>query len=246
MIDHSLRRPDELLSELVEIVETARARPMSSSVVIPREKVLDLLDAIRESLPMELAEARRVLHHRDGMLAEAHVESNEIRDRAAAHADALIADTQHRSAQVVAEATAHAEQIVADGRSQHAEMVANTAVHQAAASAAAALRHSAEEYAAMTQQDADRYGAQVRAEAERWAASTCGEAEQYAGKLASDAEQYADKTLADVIASLGRAAATAEQGRSALAQRGARRSQPPAPDETDVAPEQQISEAISA
>ena len=48
MTDEALRRTDELLSELIEIVETARALPMSTSCVLPRERVLDLLDELRE------------------------------------------------------------------------------------------------------------------------------------------------------------------------------------------------------
>src|SRR5437764_1232987 len=46
------------MTELIEIVETARALPMSTSCVLPRERVLDLLDELREVLPPEMDEAR--------------------------------------------------------------------------------------------------------------------------------------------------------------------------------------------
>ena len=59
--DESLRRADELLSDLIETVETARAVPMSSSCVLPRERLLDLLDELREVLPPEMDEARTVI-----------------------------------------------------------------------------------------------------------------------------------------------------------------------------------------
>ncbi len=61
MTDHTLARADEVLTELIELVETARTLPMSSSCVVPRERTLDLLDALRDVLPPELAEARRVV-----------------------------------------------------------------------------------------------------------------------------------------------------------------------------------------
>ena len=65
MTDQALRRVDELLTELVELVETARTVPMSSSCVVPREHVLDLLDDLREVLPPEMVEARALLAQRD-------------------------------------------------------------------------------------------------------------------------------------------------------------------------------------
>jgi hypothetical protein len=68
MADEALRRADELLSELTEIVETARALPMSASCVLPRERVLDLLDELREVLPPEMDEARTVIATRDRLL----------------------------------------------------------------------------------------------------------------------------------------------------------------------------------
>ena len=45
MTDQSLRRADDLLTELVELVETARAVPISGACMVPREHTLDLLDA---------------------------------------------------------------------------------------------------------------------------------------------------------------------------------------------------------
>ncbi|MEO9240058.1 MAG: hypothetical protein ABI418_18430, partial [Jatrophihabitantaceae bacterium] len=64
MTEHALAQVDEVLTELVEMVETARTLPMSSSCVIGREKALDLLDALREVLPAELIEARRLVAQR--------------------------------------------------------------------------------------------------------------------------------------------------------------------------------------
>ncbi|MFN2518096.1 MAG: DivIVA domain-containing protein, partial [Jatrophihabitantaceae bacterium] len=97
MTDQSLRRTDELLSELVELVETARTVPMSSSCVLPRERVLDLLDELRETMPPEMDQARRVIANRDAMLHDAHEESTSARERATAEATVLVADAQQRA-----------------------------------------------------------------------------------------------------------------------------------------------------
>ena len=82
MTDEALRRSDELLSELIEIVETARALPMSASCVLPRERVLDLLDELREVLPPEMDEARTVIATRDRRAARTPTRARPRRARA--------------------------------------------------------------------------------------------------------------------------------------------------------------------
>ena len=56
----------EALDELVTIAEEARGLPMTTSCVVPRGDVLELLDDIREAIPGELDDAQDVLDHRDG------------------------------------------------------------------------------------------------------------------------------------------------------------------------------------
>jgi cell division septum initiation protein DivIVA len=221
MTDEALRRTDELLTELIEVVETARALPMSASCVLPRERLLDLLDELREVLPPEMDEARTVIATRDRVLKDAYENAAEARQRAVTDADAVLADAGHRAEQVVAEAEERGAETIRAARAEHGRLVAATNVHQAAAQAAAALREDAETYQAQVSAEAHQYDAHVRAEAERYAHDARAEAERYATKLTTDAEVYAERTLDDVSAVLHKAAATAEQGRTTLAARRA-------------------------
>ena len=221
MTDEALRRADELLTELVEIVETARALPMSASCVLPRERVLDLLDELREVLPPEMDEARTVIATRDRLLRDAYEAAAETKARAVSEADTILADAQHRAEQVDADADAGAAEVLAAAREEHAQLVAATTVHQAAAAAAAALRDDAENYQAQVTAEARQYDARVRSEADRYAHDARVEAERYATKLTVDAEDYAEQTLDDLSTILQKAAGTAEQGRATLRQRRA-------------------------
>jgi cell division septum initiation protein DivIVA len=209
------------LSELIEIVETARAVPMSASCVLPRERLLDLLDELREVLPPEMDEARTVIATRERLLKDAYETAAEARARGVAEADTIIADAQHRAQQLGAEADAVAAETIQTAREEHARLVANTTVHQAAAAAAAALRDDAERYQAQVTEEARRYDAEIRADADRYAHEARAEAERYATKLTADAEDYAERTLDELSAVLHKAASTAEQGRAALRQRRA-------------------------
>jgi cell division septum initiation protein DivIVA len=244
MTDQALRRTDELLSELVELVETARTLPMSSSCVLPRERVLDLLDELRETMPPEMDEARRVLNNRDTLLHDAFTEATEARERASAEADAIVADATNRAEQVRADADQHVQDVVAAARAKHDELVSATGVHQAAQEAAIAIRDEADRYRDETIDEAQRLAEQTRGEAARAAHTASIEAERYAAKLVADAERYADSTLADLADTLTRAAHTADQGRSALAQRRARAESNPY-DEADAETET-ISQTLSA
>jgi cell division septum initiation protein DivIVA len=219
--DEALRRSDELLTELIESVETARAVPMSASCVLPRERLLDLLDELREVLPPEMDEARTVIATRDRLLKEAYEAAAESRARAVTEADTLLADAQHNAEQTLAAANDEATEILRSAREEHANLVASTTVHQAAAAAAAALRADAEKYQAQVTAEAQDYDARLRSEADRYSADARAEAERYATKLSADAEEYADRTLDEMAATLHKAASTAEQGRAALRQRRA-------------------------
>jgi cell division septum initiation protein DivIVA len=221
MTDEALRHADQLLTELTELVETARALPMSASCVLPRERVLDLLDELREVLPPEMDEARTLIATRERLLKDAYEAAAETRATAVAEADTVLADARHRAEQLGAEADERAARLLTEAHDEHARLVAATTVHQAAAAAAAALRADAESYPAQVRAEAQEYDERVRAEADRFAHDARAEAERYATKLTADAEDYAERTLDELSAVLHKAAGTAEQGKAALRQRRA-------------------------
>jgi cell division septum initiation protein DivIVA len=147
------RRVDELLTELVELVETARAVPMSGSCVVPRERTLDLLDDLRETVPAELGQAREVLARRDALLAEA----------------------REYGSQLVHEAEVRAHEIVEAGKAEHAELVSASRVHLAATERAAQVRAELAAEVAEQRADAERHVAAIRADAVSFADRTLGD-----------------------------------------------------------------------
>jgi cell division septum initiation protein DivIVA len=135
MSDQSLRRADELLTDLVEIVETARALPMSSSCVVPREQVLDLLDSLREVMPPEMAQARSLVARRDAVQAQAQEQADQILAEARAEGDRVVYAARTQAHQMIE--AAHAEQ---------SALLSASSVHQRAEIEAQAMRAEAEAY----------------------------------------------------------------------------------------------------
>jgi F0F1-type ATP synthase membrane subunit b/b' len=66
------------LQHLVELVREAKSMPLSSSVLINRDEVLELLNQMQEDLPEEIKQARWIVKDREDLLAKARAEGDRI------------------------------------------------------------------------------------------------------------------------------------------------------------------------
>lgn len=69
---------DALLRRAIDMIEAAPGIPMSASVRVNRDEVLDLLDEAVEQLPDELRAARWLLKERDEYMARTRREAEEL------------------------------------------------------------------------------------------------------------------------------------------------------------------------
>lgn len=82
------------LARIQEMLQLARAMPLSSSVLVPREELLALIADIKESLPKELRQARWMLREKDEFIAKARREADLILDDAHAEAARMVSETE--------------------------------------------------------------------------------------------------------------------------------------------------------
>jgi cell division septum initiation protein DivIVA len=162
---------EEVLDHLTALVEDARALPMSSSCVVHRGEVLDLVDEARRVLPTELAEARRVLADRERLLDQARSEAERLVQQGREEQARLVEATA-----VHTRAVAEAERLVQQGREEQARLVEATAVHTRAVA------------------EADRMLDQAHAEAEAMRLQT----EDYVDAKLANFENVLSTTLATV------------------------------------------------
>jgi cell division septum initiation protein DivIVA len=66
------------LVQLEEIVRDAKSMPLSSSALVNREEVLELLREMQESLPEEIKQARWIVKDREELLAKARADAEKI------------------------------------------------------------------------------------------------------------------------------------------------------------------------
>jgi cell division septum initiation protein DivIVA len=101
------------LQQIQELVEQARSMPLSSSAMVNREELLELIETTRTNLPEEIKQARWVVKDREELLSKARRDGEAIIDEAMAEQGRLVSQQE-----VVRASHAEAERIVAEAREQ--------------------------------------------------------------------------------------------------------------------------------
>ena len=116
---------EEILEQLDDILDTAWAMPLSGGkVVVDGDRVRDLLDAIRASLPSEIRQARAIVKDRA-----------DIVDTAKKEAESIIRNEEERRNQILSH-----EEIVVQAQEKANE------IHVQTQKRAREMRRSAQEY----------------------------------------------------------------------------------------------------
>jgi len=109
----------ELLEVLYNTVADAWSVPLGKDkCMINRESVLSLLDEIRAQLPIELAEAKRLISARDEFVGNAKREAEAIRKAAEEQARRLVEEQE-----ITRIAKAHANEIITNSETKSRELV---------------------------------------------------------------------------------------------------------------------------
>jgi hypothetical protein len=104
---HTGAEIEHLLRRLHETIAGARPMPLSTSVMVNRDEVLELTEEAIERLPEELRAARWLLKEREEFLARTKREGDDILDAARTRAERMVQRTE-----VVKAADARARKIV--------------------------------------------------------------------------------------------------------------------------------------
>ena len=98
----------------------AKAVPFTHNVVVDEDKMLELIDQLRITIPEEVKKAQQVVAQRDRVMAQAQEEANRTLQIARDKADQLVQkdmiaqEAQRRAEQILSQARAEAEAVRAD------------------------------------------------------------------------------------------------------------------------------------
>lgn len=70
------------LTHLDELVRDAKAMPLSASVLVNRDEVLELISDMQDALPDEIKQARWIVKDREDLLAKARTDAEDIVEQA--------------------------------------------------------------------------------------------------------------------------------------------------------------------
>jgi hypothetical protein len=84
----------ERIDELQVLIEEAKSVPLSTSAVINRDEVLELLAQLKQQVPDEVREARWMARDRDELLGRARAEADRIMAEAREQRDRLLSRTE--------------------------------------------------------------------------------------------------------------------------------------------------------
>jgi chromosome segregation ATPase len=101
------------IQQLEELITQAKSMPLSASVLVNREEVLELVQGMRDALPEEIKQARWVVKDREELLAKARRDAEGVVQEGRDEQAQLVAEQE-----VVKEALRKAEQVLGDAREE--------------------------------------------------------------------------------------------------------------------------------
>lgn len=84
----------QALDALAEVISEARPRALGGGAIIDRDRAMQLVAEVQQSLPEEMQRANGVLAERDALIDAAAADAEQIRARALQEAEALISADQ--------------------------------------------------------------------------------------------------------------------------------------------------------
>ena len=107
----------ELIDKLDELVRNAKHVPLTREVRVDKEKLSDLLEEMRATIPEEINEARWIVKERQELLAAAQREAERILGEARERQSQLVVEHE-----LTAQAELAREEIIEDARAEEREI----------------------------------------------------------------------------------------------------------------------------
>ena len=124
-----------LLENLEDLLDKAKQVPLSSSIRVSKEEILEIIDGIRLALPQEIKQAQRIVHNSESIIDNAHGSAqgiinaaeetaekmtmeHEITKRAQEEAEAIINDARGKAEDMRLGAIEYADQMLANTESK--------------------------------------------------------------------------------------------------------------------------------
>lgn len=215
------------MDDLQNMVEQAHGVPFGSNCMVPRQEVLEILDEMRNAIPIEMDDAQDVLDHKDSiivdaqqeadaMVSEAQAERDDILREAQARADEILRDAEERSINQVARAEEEAHRLLNNANREYEQLTsrAEAEADRLVAAGNESYQRSVDE--GIAEQNRLVSDSEVVRRAEDEAQRIVSSAHADSDRLRQECDRYVDSTLAEFEESLSNVLRTVGRDRSAL------------------------------
>ncbi len=113
-----MSKTDELIDSIYDVVEDAKGIPLAGEkCILDRDRLLDLLDELRSTLPEELKNAEDIMQRRSELVAQSKREAEAIRRQAEEDARQMVSETE-----IVVAARRKAKEVLGNAEIQGREL----------------------------------------------------------------------------------------------------------------------------
>jgi cell division septum initiation protein DivIVA len=208
----------ETVDELTTVIENARSLPMSSSCMVPRDHLLDLLDDLRESLPDEVQQAGAIVEQRTEILQQAQAEAERLTGRTRSESEQVIGTARRQRDELIGTARRQRDELIAAAQAEADDLL--TRAEAEAERLVTEGRRRRDQLVADGQEEHDRLVTETEvyrsavARADELGAQTAAEVAQ----MRAEVDEYVDSRLADFGNTLAHMVRSVEAARGTLRQ----------------------------
>ena len=181
---------EELLDEIIDTVESGFNLKLFHRRIVDGEKVIDLSEEVRKSLPPEFESAKKITADRNRIIESAKNWANDKMSKAESDAEMIVSGAKSNAEDIVAQAQAQAASIVEEARLHAEHLISESNITKVANERAEALQRNTKEDCDIlmntTRMDCDKLAQQAKA----WARDIENGAYEYAMNLIGQVDSY--------------------------------------------------------
>lgn len=131
---------EELLDEIIEAVDSGFNLKLFHKVICDGEKIIELSDEVKKSLPPEFESAKKITADRNKIIDSAKSWAADKKAKAEAEAHSTVSGAQAQAEDIVAKAEAQAAEIVENARLHAEQLISENNITKEATARAEELR----------------------------------------------------------------------------------------------------------
>lgn len=181
---------EELLDEIIETVDSGFNLKLFHRRIVDGEKVIDLSEEVRKSLPPEFESAKKITADRNRIIESAKNWASEKVNKAENDAEMIVSNAKSNAADIVSQAQAQAASIIEDARLHAEQLISESNITKVANERAQELQRNTKEDCDIlmntTRMDCDKLAQQAKT----WAHDIENGAYEYAMRVMGEVDNY--------------------------------------------------------